>query len=179
MAENLGRGADFRPPSKARDDGAVQSVSNLLRMRSRTRQPTPPGFTLVEMIVVAAVVGLLAGLALAPASRALDRASVRAASDELMTALAVARQLAIMRSAYVTATLDTTAGTITIESNGDTAHRRPVESLHSVTLSATRSTIRFAPNGLGYGVSNLRVIARRRSAADTIYVSRAGRARRQ
>lgn len=147
-------------------------------MRNRRLPLTRAGFTLLEIIIVAAVVGVLVGFAMAPAGRAVDRASVRAASDEVMTALAVARQLAIMRSSYVTATLDTVAGTITVESDGDTSHRRPIESLHAVTLSATRSTIRFAPNGLGYGVSNLRVIARRRSAADTIYVSRAGRARR-
>lgn len=147
-------------------------------MRIRRVRPRRLGFTLVEIVVVTAIVALLAGLATVPLRRAIDRASVRAASDELVTALAVARQLAIIRSAYVTATLDTAAGTITLESRGDTMYRRPVESLHAVTLSATRSSIRFSPNGLGYGVSNLRVIARRGAAADTVYVSRAGRARR-
>jgi hypothetical protein len=107
-----------------------------------------------------------------------DSAAVRAASDEVTTALAIGRQLAIMRSSYVTATVDTVAGTVTVECNGDTTHRRPIEAVHGVALAATRSTIRFSPNGLGYGVSNLRIIARRRQSADTIYVSRAGRVRR-
>jgi type IV fimbrial biogenesis protein FimT len=178
MAENLRLGADFRFPAEAGDDGAAHSRRILSGMRIGNLHSARKGFTLVEVIVVAAIVGVLVGFAMVPAGQAMDRASVRAASDELMTALAVARELAIMRSAYVTATLDTTAGTITVESGGDTVHSRPVKLLHSVTLSATRSTIRFSPNGLGYGVSNLRVIARRRSAADTIYVSRTGRARR-
>ena len=153
-------------------------ASILPGMQTRGKQGMRSGFTLVEIILVAAVAGMLVGLAMVPARRAMDRASVRAASDELMAALAIARQLAITRSDYLTATLDTVAGTITLESRGDTAYRRRVESLHAVTLSATRPTIRFAPNGLGYGVSNLRIIARRRSAADTIFVSRTGRARR-
>ncbi len=178
MAENLRLGADFRPPSDADGDGHRRSALILRGMHHREPRSPRSGFTLAEIVVVVAIVGVMAGLAIVPAGRALERASVRAASDELMTALAVARQVAIMRSAYVVATIDTIAGSITIEADGDTTYRRPVESLHAVRLSVTRSTIRFAPNGLGYGVSNLRVIARRRSAADTIFVSRAGRARR-
>ena len=136
------------------------------------------GFSLAEIVVVVTVVGVLVSLAFVPLGRAIDRASVRAASDEIATALAIARQLAVVRSSFVTATLDTLRGSVTVESGGDTVHHRPVESLHGVTLGTTRSTIRFAPNGLGYGASNLRVIARRRAAADTIFVSRVGRVRR-
>ena len=136
------------------------------------------GFTIIEMVVVVTIAGLLTGLALAPIGRAVDRASVRAASDEIATAFAIGRQTAVMRSSYVTGTIDTIAGTITIESGSDTVHRRPLEEIHGVTLAVTRPSLRFAPNGLGYGVSNLRVIAHRRSAADTIYVSRVGRVRR-
>lgn len=147
-------------------------------MRGTSHPTRRRGFTLVEMLAVLAVVAILTSIAFVPLTRAFDRASVRAASDELMTALAIGRQVAIMRSSQVTATLDTIAGTITVECEGDTTYRRPVESVHGVTLSATRTTVRFAANGVGYGVSNLRVIARRRSAADTIYVSRAGRVRR-
>jgi len=36
----------------------------------------------------------------------------------------------------------------------------------------------YAPNGLGYGASNLTVVLRRGSAAETIFVSRLGRVRR-
>lgn len=147
-------------------------------MRRVVHADSHRGFSLVEVTAVVVVIGVLTGFALAPFGRAIDRASVRAASDEIATALAIGRQLAIMRSAYVTATLDTLAGTITIECDGDTTYRRSLESLHRVALAVTRPAIRFAPNGLGYGVSNLRVIARRRSAADTIYVSRVGRVRR-
>ena len=146
------------------------------------RSPPPPrhqrAFTVIEMVVVVAIAGLLTGLALVPVGRAVDRASVRAASDEIATAFAIGRQTAIMRSGFVTGTIDTIGGTITVESGGDTVHRRRLEDLHGVALSVTRADFRFAPNGLGYGVSNLRVIARRRSAADTIYVSRVGRVRR-
>lgn len=138
----------------------------------------PAGFTIVEITIVLAIVGVLTSLTIMPVGRALDRASVRAASDEIATALAVGRQLAITRATYVTGTIDTLAGTITIEAGGDTTHRRQLEAIHSVSLAITRPTIRFAPNGLGYGVSNLRVVVTRRTAADTLYVSRTGRVRR-
>ena len=138
----------------------------------------PRAFTTIEMVVVVTIATLLTMLALVPVGRAVDRASVRAASDEIATAFAIGRQTAIMRSSVVTGTIDTIGGAITIESGGDTVHRRRLEDIHGVALSITRADFRFAPNGLGYGVSNLRVIARRRSAADTIYVSRLGRVRR-
>lgn len=152
-------------------------VANFAIMPSLPRVPSR-GFTLVETLAALVLAGILTSIAFVPLTRAVDRASVRSASDELMTALAIARQVAIMRASQVTATLDTIAGTVTVECEGDTTHRRPVESLYGVSLAATRSTVRFSANGVGYGVSNLRVIARRRSAADTIYVSRAGRVRR-
>lgn len=143
-----------------------------------TRPPAPAGFTLPELALVLAIVGILASLALVPAGRAVDQASVRAASDEIASAIAAARQLALMRGAFVTATIDTVDGRIAIETEGELTRTRELEAIHHVSLSATRTTIRFAPNGLGHGVSNLRIIARRRTAADTIFVSRTGRVRR-
>lgn len=178
MAENLRPGAVIRPSSGGSGNDRIRSRRIVDVMRTAPASRRYQGFTLGEIVVVVVLTGILASMALVPLGRAVDRAAVRAASDELMTALAVGRQLAIMRSSYATATVDTLAGTVTVECSGDTVHRRAIETAHGVVLAGTRTTIRFSPNGLGYGVSNLRVIARRRSAADTVYVSRAGRARR-
>lgn len=147
-------------------------------MTDRMHPSAPAGFTVPELTLVLAIIGVLASLALVPGGRAVDRASVRAASDEIATAIATARQLALMRGAYVTATIDTTEGRIAIETEGELTHTRQLEAIHKVSLAATRTTIRFAPNGLGHGVSNLRIVVRRRTAADTIFVSRTGRVRR-
>lgn len=178
MAENLRPCAAIRPPPRCPGAGVPPPLPHHAGMRATALSSSRHGFTFVEILAALALVGIVTSIAFVPLTRAVDRASVRSASDELMTALAIARQVAIMRASQVTATLDTVAGTITIECEGDTTYRRPVESLYGVTLAATRPTVRFSANGVGYGVSNLRVIARRRSAADTIYVSRAGRARR-
>ena len=52
------------------------------------------------------------------------------------------------------------------------------ERAHGVTLSATRDSMAYAPNGLGYGASNLSIIVRRGAVTDTVVVSRLGRVRR-
>ena len=51
-------------------------------------------------------------------------------------------------------------------------------SSHGVMLSASRDSMAYAPNGLGYGAANLTIILRRGESAETIFVSRLGRVRR-
>ena len=57
------------------------------------------------------------------------------------------------------------------------SHRR-LGSSHGVSLSSSRDSMAYAPNGLGHGASNLTVVLRRGSAAETLFVSRLGRVRR-
>ena len=49
---------------------------------------------------------------------------------------------------------------------------------YGVNFSTTRDSIAFTSGGLGYGAANTQIILRRGVAADTIAVSRLGRARR-
>jgi hypothetical protein len=74
--------------------------------------------------------------------------------------------------------LDTAAATLLVRAGADTAMQRDLHARHGITLSATRDSMSFAPDGLGYGAANLSVISRRGSAAETVFVSRLGRARR-
>jgi hypothetical protein len=67
---------------------------------------------------------------------------------------------------------------VTVRAGADTILRRRLGAVHGVTLSATRDSMAYAPSGMGYGAGNLRLVLRRRAAAETVFVSRLGRVRR-
>ena len=136
------------------------------------------GATLQELILVLPVVGILGAIAVPRAIGLRDRMSVRAAALETISTFALARRWAISRSARTAITFDTVGGALTVRSFSDTVVRRRLTSSHAVTLSASRDSMAYAPNGLGYGASNLTVVLRRGVAAETIFVSRLGRVRR-
>jgi Tfp pilus assembly protein FimT len=131
-----------------------------------------------ELVVVMAVVGVLVTVAVARTRALRDRVSVRAAATETVATFALARRWSLSRASRTAITFDTTASTVVVRSYVDTIARRSLASSHGVTLSATRDSMAYAPNGLGYGASNLTVVLRRGNAAETIFVSRLGRVRR-
>jgi prepilin-type N-terminal cleavage/methylation domain-containing protein len=136
------------------------------------------GATLPELILVLTVVGILGTIAIPRAVGLRDRMSVRAAALETISTFALARRWAISRSTRTAITFDTTRASVTVRSFSDTIAQRRLASSHGVTLSASRDSMAYAPNGLGYGASNLTVVLRRGVAAETIAVSRLGRVRR-
>lgn len=135
------------------------------------------GFTLVELSVVMAIGGLLAALALPPLARAIDGLSTHGAIEETEAACVLARHTALERATFATVTFDTLAGAVTVTAAGDTVARRAIGPRYGIALDASRLAITYAPNGLGYGAANVRVIAARGRAADTLYISRLGRVR--
>lgn len=135
------------------------------------------GFTLVELSVVLAIGGLVAALAIPPLARALDGLSTHGAIEEAEAACTLARHTALERAAFATVAFDTLAGTVTVVAAGDTVARRTLGARYAVSLDASRPAITYAPNGLGYGAANVRVIAARGRAADTLWISRLGRVR--
>ena len=129
-------------------------------------------------MIVVCVLGLLtvvAGLRIAVLR---DRASVRGAATEAATTFAVARRWALSRSVRTAVDIDTATATLTVRSYGDTIARRALGASHEVTLTSTRDSMAYAPNGLGYGASNLTLVLRRGASAETLVVSRLGRVRR-
>lgn len=136
------------------------------------------GFTLVEMVIVLAIVGILATVCL-PAFGALrDSTAVHGAATELMAELAVARNTAILRGVRVAVRIDALRGVVTVHTDDDTILTRSLRADHGVTLRTTRDSIAYTPTGLGYGAGNTTVLIRRRRASDTVVVSRLGRVRR-
>jgi prepilin-type N-terminal cleavage/methylation domain-containing protein len=139
---------------------------------------TESGFTLLEVVLVLATIGVLAAVAIPVTGRLLDGIRVRAAAGEAYALFGARRQLAILHGRMTTVEVDTLRRRITVRSNAETLRSRPLGEIHGVRLHATRPATVYAPNGLGYGLSNLTLVIRRGRAADTLTVSRLGRVRR-
>jgi prepilin-type N-terminal cleavage/methylation domain-containing protein len=135
-------------------------------------------FTLLELVIVLAAIGILAAVAIPRAARFLDGIVVRGAAGEVSMACTLARHLAIQRSARASVGFDSAAATVAVHVGPDTVRVLDLGRVHGVELRATRAAIAYGPTGLGYGASTATVIVARGSAADTIYVSRLGRVRR-
>jgi prepilin-type N-terminal cleavage/methylation domain-containing protein len=136
------------------------------------------GFTLLEIVIVLAVMAVLAAIAIPVTGRLLDGMRVRAAAGEAYALFGTGRQLAILRGRMTTVEVDTVRRRITVRSDAETLRSRPLGEIHGVRLQASRPATVYAPNGLGYGLSNMTLVIRRGRAADTLTVSRLGRVRR-
>lgn len=135
------------------------------------------GFTLAELLVVVAILGVLLGLSLPQLARAADRAAVRAALSDAAMLFATARETAIHRRSAVAVEIDSVTGTVRARLGADTVLQRDLRSAYAVQLTATRDSMAYDARGLGVGAANLSLIVRRRNAIDTLFVSRLGRIR--
>jgi prepilin-type N-terminal cleavage/methylation domain-containing protein len=135
------------------------------------------GFTLLELLIVTAVAGILLSIAVPRGRAALDRAVVRSAATDVRATLGQARTLALASHAVVIVDIDTTAGLLRIRRGSDVLLRRAVENAHGVELRPTRDSLTYDPYGLGRGAANLSIVIARRSAVETVFVSRLGRIR--
>jgi len=129
------------------------------------------GFTLLELVVTCALIGLFASVALPRTGGALDRLRVTQAAE------AVAATAAIARSTYLRVIVDEATASMRVEGDRDTLLVRSVGADHRVTLRATRDTITYAPSGLGYGLANTTIVVASGARAETVTVSRLGRLR--
>jgi prepilin-type N-terminal cleavage/methylation domain-containing protein len=137
----------------------------------------PRGTTLPELLIALTVVGIVSGIAVGGAAKLSDRLATRGAARELRAALTTARELAVLRAARTAVRFDTVRAVVLVQTRLDTALLRPLGVLFRVRLSATRDSIAYGADGLGFGAANTRLIVRRRAAAETITVSRLGRVR--
>jgi Tfp pilus assembly protein FimT len=135
------------------------------------------GHTLLEVVVVLCILGMVTVPVVHALAYQLDRIAVRSAIAEAGGAIARARDEALTRRESVTLRVDQRSATLTLRATDHQLARYALGHAHGVTLASTRDSITFDPRGLGYGVANLTLVARRRTAADTLVVSRLGRVR--
>jgi prepilin-type N-terminal cleavage/methylation domain-containing protein len=135
------------------------------------------GFTLAELAVVLAIMAVVTAVTLPRLQGLLDWIAVDSAAREVTTALAGARAAAVMRGARTRLVI--AADTLRIERwRGDTwdaVERWPGPAARGVALEVSNPVVVFDPIGMGWGVSNTKVVLRRGSRFETITVSRVGR----
>jgi Tfp pilus assembly protein FimT len=136
------------------------------------------GATLPELVVVLGTIGLVTAIATTRFGALRDRMSVRAAAEEAFATFALARRWSLSRATRTAVAIDTTTASLLVRTFADTIAHRKLGASHGVSMSATRDSMAYAPNGLGYGASNLSLVLRRGAAAETVFVSRLGRVRR-
>ena len=135
------------------------------------------GHTVLEQLVVLAVMTILLTLVIPQTLSALDRSAVRNARRQVVSALGSARGSAQSRAERVAVAMDSSAGLLRILAGTDTLLVRPLRAELGVVLSASRDTITYGASGRGYGAANSTIVLSRGTAAETVYVARLGRAR--
>ena len=135
------------------------------------------GYSLLEQLVVLVVMGILLTLAGPRTASALDRAAVRDARMQLVSALGAARGSALARAERVSVAMDASAGILRVLSGADTLLVRSLRTELGVTFASTRDTVTYGASGRGYGATNSTIVLSRGAAAETVFVARLGRAR--
>jgi type II secretory pathway pseudopilin PulG len=141
------------------------------------RECMRPGYSLMQMLIVLAIIAVFCGIAIPRLSAARDGSAVRGAATQVVTAFALARSAAVLRASRVAVVIDSNAATLRVLTEAETLHVRALRPEFGVTLEATRDSVAYGPTGRGYGAANSSIILRRGAAVDTVFVSRLGRVR--
>jgi prepilin-type N-terminal cleavage/methylation domain-containing protein len=137
------------------------------------------GITLLELAVVLAVAGVLAGIALPATRRLLDAIAADQAAQAIVAGHRIARFSAITRSCRTLLAVRSDSLTVRAIQGADTvtlwAHQGPAA--HSVALAGPSYSLAFAPTGFPLGFANGTFQLTRGSAVRRVIVSRLGRTR--
>jgi general secretion pathway protein H len=133
----------------------------VLRATGACRPPwvAPSGFSLIEVLVALAVLGLVAAAAAVALSAAVERERFRTAAREIAAALRSARQSALAKHAETTFTLDLERKTYLIDGAADRSLDAPKDSVLTLITASTerreeaKGSIRFFSDGSSTGGS--------------------------
>ena len=135
------------------------------------------GFSLLELVLVLAVVGLLFGIALPRLVGAVDRIEVESAANHLRAAHQRARIMAVTRSQVLVLTIQADSLVIRPQGQANLLWAEDGPTATGVTLEGPARQFTFSPVGLTLGFSNATLRLSRGSASRTIVISRLGRVR--
>lgn len=134
-----------------------------------------PGFSLLEVTVAVAVVGVVTAVTVPPALRFRDRWLARGARDDVALLLAAARWRAQVSGRAVTVRLGPRDLVVAEQPGWRLA--RAVGAAYGATLASNRPTLTYRADGLAAGAANLTAVLARGTARETLRVSRLGRVR--
>jgi prepilin-type N-terminal cleavage/methylation domain-containing protein len=135
------------------------------------------GFTLLELALVLAIMGLVAGIAIPRFQRVADSLAVHHAALEIVSAHRRARFSAILQNRMVQLTVRADSLAIQIPGTpGDLWHAAGPNA-EGVSLTGPSQPLLFSPVGPTVGVSNASFRLSRGAATRTVIVSRLGRLR--
>jgi prepilin-type N-terminal cleavage/methylation domain-containing protein len=142
---------------------------------------TRPGFTLLELVLALAILGVLAGISWTASARARHQFAVRNARAELAAAVAVTRSTAILAGG-ATLVIDVPHARAWIETAGGLRDPHPYDlaARHGVSLHTPRGlplALRYDALGIGR-MANATVTVRRGTEQAAFVVSSYGRVRR-
>jgi prepilin-type N-terminal cleavage/methylation domain-containing protein len=148
--------------------------------------PLPPlsprrGFSLLELVLVLAVLSLLLLVALPRLSAVLDSIAVESAAQRVAALHARARITAVIENRVVVYGIAADSLRLGVVAGGDTAWRAatPGPAAAGVTLTGPTRRVLWSPVGVALGVSNGTWVLARGSARRAVVVSRLGRLRIQ
>jgi type IV fimbrial biogenesis protein FimT len=135
------------------------------------------GYSVPELMLALAVVGLLLGIAVPRFSQARDYIAVDAAATEVIAAHQRARMMAIARGQVLTLEIDSTQLRIALPSGATPLWTQDGPAASGVRLSGATRRFMFSPSGITLGLSNASLLLTRGASIRTVVFSRLGRVR--
>jgi prepilin-type N-terminal cleavage/methylation domain-containing protein len=135
------------------------------------------GFSLIELLLVLAILGLTTGIALPGFRRLGDSLAVQHATLGIISAHRRARMSAILRSRPLELTVAAESLVIRERTGGLVLWRTPGPTATGVALAGPVRNLSFSPVGLTEGLANATFRLTRGSATRAVVVSRLGRLR--
>lgn len=137
------------------------------------------GYTLIESLVVMALLGILAAVAFPRLARSTSSMAVRGSKQRIASYLAVTRSAAIQRGRMARFVITGNTIKVLVDSAAtQTTFARVIDlgADQGVTITATRDTIPFDPRGLASGFSGTaRIVVQKAGARDSVCVIGMGR----
>ena len=135
------------------------------------------GYSLPELALILALIGILLGIAVPKLSSALDRIEVGAAAGHIAAAHARARLMAITQGKVLVLSVDSVALTIRIRATQAPLWSEAGPAANGVSLAGAGHSFIFSPAGFSLGLSNATLRVTRGTVTRAVVVSRLGRVR--